>query len=281
MRQSLIALRLAERLGLDETTRGGRVLRRLDRLGRLSRRRVRAGEVVRGRRGAQGRRSPRGHGRRAREGVRHEPCRRWEGLDGAGSPGRRVRRRRAARRQRDDGEPLPGEQRAGRSARTRREGARKPLSDVRALGRQGGAGKGQGRGDPHAGAPGEPRGRRRGLPPDRRGGGGGRGRSGAQRLSVRPGAGGRLLCRRAAAVQRDRLADGLAGGDRRGTGARDRALRRRARVRAGGDRRLHRPEVAVDDRPLARRGRPRARGHEDLRAVGRRRQARAQGGAGA
>ena len=47
-------------------------------------------------------------------------------------------------------------------------------------------------------------------------------------------------------VQRHRLADDVAGGDRRGAGARDRALRRGARVRAGGDSRLHRPEVALD-----------------------------------
>ena len=40
------------------------------------------------------------------------------------------------------------------------------------------------------------------------------------------------------------VGDDLAGGDRRGAGARDRALRRGARVRAGGDRRLHRPQVA-------------------------------------
>ena len=198
MRQSLIALRLAERLGLDETTRAVVYYVELDRLGRLPRRRVRAGEVVRGRPDAEVRRSPCGHGRRAREGVHHEPCRRWAGPDGAGSPGRRVRGRWAARRERDDREPLAGDQRAGRSAGARREGAREPLPDVRALGRQGGAGRGQGRGDPHAGAPGEPRRRGRGLPPDRRGGGGGRGRSRAQRHSVRPGAGGRLLCGRAA-----------------------------------------------------------------------------------
>ena len=135
--------------------------------------------------------------------------------------------------------------------------------------------------DPGARAPGEPRRRRRGLPPERRGGRGGRGRSRTQRHPVRPGAGGRLLFRGADAVQRDRLGDDVAGGDRSGAGARGRALRRRARVRAGGDRRLHRPEIAVDDRPLARRGRPRMRGHEDLRAVRRGCQARAQGGAGA
>src|SRR5687768_9485765 len=45
MRQSLIALRLAERLGLDEKA-SGRLLRRVDLLGRVSRRRIRAGEVV-------------------------------------------------------------------------------------------------------------------------------------------------------------------------------------------------------------------------------------------
>ena len=72
MRQSLIALRLAERLGLDETTRAVVYYVGLIALGRVSRRRVRAGEVVRRRHGAQGRRPPRGHDRLAREGVRRD-----------------------------------------------------------------------------------------------------------------------------------------------------------------------------------------------------------------
>ena len=47
LRQCLIALRLAERMGLDEQARGGRVLHGAAGQRRLSLRRARAGEVVR------------------------------------------------------------------------------------------------------------------------------------------------------------------------------------------------------------------------------------------
>ena len=72
----------------------------------------------------------------------------------------------------------------------------------------------------HAGAPGEARGRGRGLPPRARGGRGGRGRPRAPRHAVRPGAGGPVLRRGAALFERHRLGDDVACGDRGGAGAR-------------------------------------------------------------
>ena len=148
MRQSVIALRLAERLGLDEATRavvyyagllgwvGCHVdayeqakwfgddqalkadYRRVDMTGAAARafavRHVGAG---------------RGLAERARLGVRFA------------AEGRHV----AAH---DDRDPLGGDERAGRRARARRGGARGRLPDVRALGRQGRAGGGRGRADP-------------------------------------------------------------------------------------------------------------------------------------
>ena len=167
MRQSLIALRLAERLGLDEATRGGRLLRRPARLGRLPRRRLRAGEVVRRRPGAQGRRPPRGHGRRGRRRsfvLSHVGAGPRAG--GAGSPGRRVRRRRAARRQRDDREPLAGDQRAGGcGSGSARRCATSLYQTFERWDGKGVPAEAKGEEILHAGAAGEPRRRGRGLPP--------------------------------------------------------------------------------------------------------------------
>ena len=213
MRQSLIALRLAERLGLDEAARGGRVLRRAARLGRLPRRRVRAGEVVRRRPGAQGRR-PRSStwpAWPARAFILQPSRAPGAGLAERARLGVAVPRRRAPRRRRDAREPLAGDERAGRRARPRRGRARRPAPDVRALGRQGRAGGGQGRGDPRRRAAGDARRRGRGLPPRRRRRRRDRRRSRAQRHPVRPGPGGPLLRRGADAVRRPRRGDDVAG----------------------------------------------------------------------
>ena len=147
LRQSLIALRLAERLGLDEETRG--VVYYVSLLAWVGCH-VDAYEQAKwfgDDLALKADTRQRGHGERARQGAHPEPPRRRPQPAGAGAPGRQVRRRRAAA-QRGDRESLAGDQRAGRRARAwPRRCATCLYSDVRALGRQGRAGGGQGRGD--------------------------------------------------------------------------------------------------------------------------------------
>ena len=156
MRQSLIALRLAERLGLDEAARG--VVYYVGLIAWVGCH-VDAYEQAKWF----------GDDMALKDDVHRVdmpacPRRRSCGATSAPAEGWRsarawvcVRRRRPARRRRDDREPLARHQRAGGSARTRSGGAGKPAPDLRTLGRQGGAGRGQGRGDPPDGAAGEPR----------------------------------------------------------------------------------------------------------------------------
>ena len=151
IRQSLIALRLAERLGLDEADARGRLLRRPAGLGRLPRRRLRAGEVVRRRHRAQGGLPAASTlaGRAAR-GVRAQPPRRraagWLERARLGvaflGDGRRDVAGRCSRTTGSATNELAARLGLGDG------GAREPLPDLRALGRQGRAGRGQGRGDP-------------------------------------------------------------------------------------------------------------------------------------
>ena len=99
MRQSLIALRLAERLGLDETTRG--VVYYVGLIAWVGCH-VDAYEQAKWFGDDLALKADARHVDMAgvpAQGVRREPCRRWPGAGGAGSPGRRVRRRWAARRQ--------------------------------------------------------------------------------------------------------------------------------------------------------------------------------------
>ena len=259
MRQSLIALRLAERLGLDEATRG--VVYYVGLIAWVGCH-VDAYEQAKWFGDDMALKADAHHvdmaGLPAKAFI-VEPRRRRPGAGRARSPEREVRRRRAARRRRDDRESLAGDQRAGGPARTRSRRC------ARACTRRSSAGTARGcRRRPRASEI---------LVPARlvnladvvevyhRTGGVdaaiavARERSGTQFDPALVD----VFCSEAPTLfERHRLGDDLAGGDRGRAGARDRALRRGAGVRAGGDRRLHRPQVALDDRPLARRRRPRS-----------------------
>ena len=130
-------------------------------------------------------------------------------------------------------------------------------AELRALGRQGRL-RDAGRAD-RARLPADQPGRRgRGVPPHRRHRGGDRGGPGAQRHPVRPGPGRRCSAQQAPELFADLdVGEQLGPGDRRRAGAGPGAARRAARRCARGDRRVRRAQVAVADRPLPRRRRPR------------------------
>ena len=123
MRQSLIALRLAERLGLDETTRA--VVYYVGLIAWVGCH-VDAYEQAKWFGDDMALKADAHHvdmtGLPARAFV-VTPRRRWSRAGSARSPGREVRRRWAARRERDDRESLAGDQRARGSAGTRPAGA--------------------------------------------------------------------------------------------------------------------------------------------------------------
>ena len=188
LRQCLIALRLAERLGLDERDARGRVLHGAACQRRLPLRCARAGEVVRRRHRPEGdevrprwlaaSRSVVSMVRRL--GAGNPPLHRLRvGLEFAVS-GRReflgvVADHAAHRRS------------ARRAARAARRGQREPRRCVRALGRPRLARWAEGRPDPARLAARAARGVRRGRASRRRDRGGDRARAAAQRDAVRPG----------------------------------------------------------------------------------------------
>ena len=263
LRQCLIALRLAERLGARAGDARRRLLHRPARQRRLPHGRARAGEVVRRRHRAQGRQVRPRAAERARAGLR-----RCAGSASGNPPLHRLRvglafaivRPQGARRH------VRPARRAGRASLAEQLGlpgrrASRPAQRVRAVGRARLAERARGRRDPAR------RAHRRSSRSTSRWRTGSaastarrRWRAGARARSSIP------RSRRCSAPTPRRIFGGL---DAVGTWdavidaepalavrAHGRALRRGAR----GDRELRRPEVALLARPLARRRRPRRRG---------------------
>ena len=150
IRACLIALRLGERLGSGGVRARRRLLLGSAGVGRVPHRRLRAGEVVRGRHDAEARRAlllrhGQGRARRSRScsGMSAGPSDRWLRAPGSGLAfmGDGLRAMKCAR-----GEPLPRDRRARRASRPRRGRAREPSTELRALGWQGRV-RDEGRGD--------------------------------------------------------------------------------------------------------------------------------------
>ena len=270
LRQCLIALRLAERLGLDEAARDGRLLRRRCSPGSAATSTPtsrRSGSATTSRsRPTSTRVDIGGRGRRRSSCGTSAPAGRcWSVLgsgvaflgDGPARPPRRCSR--------TTGWPPTSWPGGSGSATTSAQSLKQTFERWDG---KGAPAEATGERDPAAVAAGEPRRRGRGLPPrpaaSRR-----RSRSpasAAARSSTRRSW--TLFCRQAPA-----LFGGPRRGDDLGRGDRGRARARRSCCPTSelddalrGDRRLRRPQVAVHDRPLARRGRPRRGGRADRRA---------------
>ena len=201
IRQTLIALRMSELLGLDRVRARGRLLRRAARLGRVPHRRLRAGEVVRRRHRGQGQLPPDRSRRTARSAAATRGRQAAAGArpPRAGVPGNRYARPDAAC-SRTTGSPPMTWLGDSASARMCARASRSPTS----------AGMGRGA----FGAKGEQilltsrlvqsRRRGHGLPSRAGHRGGHRGRQGAPRHPIRPGAGRPLLPTCAGAPRRSR-----------------------------------------------------------------------------
>ena len=186
LRQCLIALRLAERVGLDDIRPIGRLLHRAARQRRMSYRCPRASQVVRRRHQAEVHQVHPTDARRSQR-RRRDPTARL-GTPAPGSVPHRagVRDLRSPGRRRHDRAPFGDGAEVGRRARPGRTGARRPVGRVRAVGREGVARRPGGRRHPHRRAAGTARGVRRGRAPRRRHRGGDRGGDQGTRRTVRP-----------------------------------------------------------------------------------------------
>ena len=190
LRQCLIALRLAERIGLDEERARGRLLHGAARQRRLPHRRARAGEVVRRRHRAEvGQVRPRARAACARRRLRHAAAGRGQPAAAPLPRRARVRALGHTRGGRDDRAPRARSRATlGEQLGLPERGARGARRGLRAVGRARLAGRARGRGRPARGAARAARRVRRGRAPRRRRRGGEGARAQAQRQAVRPGA---------------------------------------------------------------------------------------------
>ena len=254
LRQCLIALRLAERMGLDEDERAVVYYTALlinvgchtdaheqakwfaDDIAAKS---VKYDYELRSFRDGGQRPAEDGRGQPAAAPLPHGPRVRHLGPPRGGRDDRAPRRRRAH---------------AGRAARAAGGGARRPRLGLRDVGRQGLAGRVGGRADPAGGPVGGAGRVRRGRPPRRRGGSRDRAGAQAQRQAVRPGRRGVPVRGPRGDPRRPRRRRHLARRDRRRARPRRRALGRAVRRGPDRDRELRRSQVALHARACARRG---------------------------